>query len=113
LQEPLYLTSFFYKDLWRRGDSNPKRTETEPLQIRDNSATDCSEKPLEGGSEKQSHNSSEHFNTLSQHQFGANMVRENGGDSDLARIVAAWPKLPEHIKASVKALIQTYNGEGK
>jgi hypothetical protein len=28
---------------------------------------------------------------------------------DLAEIVATWPKLPEHIKAVIKALIQTHN----
>ena len=29
--------------------------------------------------------------------------------SDLAEIVAVWPELPEHIKASIKALVQTNN----
>jgi hypothetical protein len=31
--------------------------------------------------------------------------------SDLAEIVAVWPELPEHIKAAIKALIQTHNTE--
>jgi len=30
---------------------------------------------------------------------------------DLAEIVAAWPELPGHIKAAIKALVQTYNKE--
>ena len=30
---------------------------------------------------------------------------------DLAEIGAVWPKLPEHIKAAINALIQTYNTE--
>ena len=30
---------------------------------------------------------------------------------DLAEIVAAWPELPEHIKAAIKALIQTHKAE--
>ena len=27
--------------------------------------------------------------------------------SDLAQIVAVWPSLPEHIKAVIKALVET------
>jgi len=32
---------------------------------------------------------------------------------DLAEIVTAWPELPVHIKAAIKALIQTYEAETK
>ncbi len=33
--------------------------------------------------------------------------------SDLAEIVTVWPELPEHIKAAIKALIQTHKTEMK
>jgi len=96
---------------WRRGDSNPIRANTEPLHIRDNSATDCDDKPLEGISVKQNHNNSEHFNTLPEHQLGANMVRVNGNDPDLTMLLKSWPGLPEHIKAAIIALVQTHTTE--
>jgi hypothetical protein len=34
-------------------------------------------------------------------------------DPDLALVVERWPNLPEHIKAAIKALIQTNNTEKK
>ena len=30
---------------------------------------------------------------------------------DLALIAEAWPNLPEHIRAAIKALVQTHTGE--
>ena len=32
--------------------------------------------------------------------------------SDLAEIVAVWPELAAHIKAAIKALVQTHSGKG-
>jgi len=32
-------------------------------------------------------------------------------DPDLAQLVKAWPQLPEHIKAAIKALAQTQTKE--
>jgi hypothetical protein len=34
-------------------------------------------------------------------------------DPDLAEIIEAWPELPGHIKAAIKALIQTHKTEKK
>jgi len=33
--------------------------------------------------------------------------------SDLAEMIALWPELPEHIKATIKALVQTHKAEKK
>jgi hypothetical protein len=32
---------------------------------------------------------------------------------DLAEIVTVWPELPKHIKAAIRALVQTYIKEQK
>ena len=32
-------------------------------------------------------------------------------DADLKLVIEAWPSLPEHIKAAIKALIQTHKAE--
>jgi hypothetical protein len=29
---------------------------------------------------------------------------------EIERIITAWPELPEHIKAAIKAMIQAYKG---
>lgn len=34
-------------------------------------------------------------------------------DPDLADIVTVWPELPEHIKAAIKALIETHSTKEK
>jgi hypothetical protein len=38
-------------------------------------------------------------------------IDTSGLPSDLVEIVAVWPELPEHIKAAIKALIQTHKAE--
>jgi hypothetical protein len=43
-------------------------------------------------------------------------MTENQPDSmppELAEIVTVWPELPEHIKAAIKALVQTHKTEKK
>jgi hypothetical protein len=37
--------------------------------------------------------------------------QETNLPADLPEIVAVWPELPEHIKAAIKALIQTHGTE--
>jgi hypothetical protein len=34
-------------------------------------------------------------------------------DQDLVKMVKLWPDLPEHIKAAIKALVQTHKAENK
>lgn len=39
----------------------------------------------------------------------ARRAPETSKDSDLDIIIKAWPELPKHIKAAIKALIKTQN----
>jgi hypothetical protein len=91
----------------RRGDSDPKCTETEPLHTPCNSATNRNGEPLKGGSGKQNPDSSEHFQTLSEHELGAHLVRENGEDSDLAWVNRHCRAIPEHVRKQFIATART------
>ena len=99
---------------WRRGDSNPKRTATEPLQLDSNSTTEPNRQPSNELLASQHDTLPIQNNNSSEHQTGANMVHEiTELPSDLTEIVQLWSELPEHIKAAIKALIQTHNKEIK
>jgi hypothetical protein len=41
---------------------------------------------------------------------GADDAPDPTRDPDLTLIANHWPKLPEHIKAAIKALVQTHGG---
>jgi hypothetical protein len=40
-------------------------------------------------------------------------IDTSGLPPDLAEIVAVWPELPEHIKAAIKAMIETFRANSK
>ena len=52
-----------------------------------------------------SHNCNSSNNIESEHAFGSSTGSSNPSDPDLARIVAAWPKLPDAIRAAMLALL--------
>jgi len=41
------------------------------------------------------------------HSYTSAYTEAAGLPGDLARVVSAWPQLPEHIRAAVLALVQT------
>ncbi len=98
---------------WRRGDSNPKRSITEPLQLCDKTTTEPNIQPSEGLLAKQYDTLPIQNNNTSKHQTGANMVHEitnNQSDPMLCKIVEAWPELPDHIKLTIKTLVSSGTG---
>ena len=93
---------------WRRGDSNPKRTATEPLQLDNNSATEPNRQPSNGLSVEQHNTLPIQNNNSSEHQIGANMVHElsdTPSDPGLAEIVEVWSTLPEHVRQAIVTLV--------
>ena len=38
-----------------------------------------------------------------------NTSESSDSDPDLTKIISAWPSLPEHIKAAIKALVKTHD----
>ena len=88
---------------------NPNQGVTQPIQNHDNHTTQYSEKPLDGNPEKQPLALCEQSNSTSEHQIGANMVREIASDTELAEIVTAWPQLPEPTRSAIVAIVR---GEG-
>ncbi len=51
------------------------------------------------------------ISTCSDAESDARRAPEAVQNPDLATVVEAWPDLPEHIKAAIKALVQTYTRE--
>ncbi len=43
-------------------------------------------------------------------ESGANSTDLPRTDPDLAKVIEAWPALPEHLKAAIKALVQAHDG---
>ena len=46
-------------------------------------------------------------------ESGAREGETTSKDPDLALIVERWPKLPEHIKAAIRTLVQAYADSNK
>lgn len=96
---------------WRRGDSNRKHLLAEGVQSGDTTPTNPNAEPLERGFAGQIETQPEQNQTSAQHEIGAPVVHETSGDPDLLLLTDRWPRLPEHIRAAIKALVQSVAGQ--
>jgi len=85
----------------RRWESNPRitvlQTDTTKSQVPENNGTyESTEQPLTP--------------QLTPEDPKQGQIESTALPPDVAEIVAAWPRLPEHIKAAIKALVQTDSG---
>ena len=84
------------------GGFEPKTYRYRTPQLDNNSATEPNRQPSNGLLVKQHNTLPIQNNNSSKHQIGANMVHFFE-DCDLKQLITAWPELPEHIKAAIRA----------
>ena len=58
-------------------------------------------------------NLKENGGTSENQELVSGLFFESENDPDLKLILQRWPELPEHIKAAIKALVQTHKTEKK
>jgi len=93
------------------GIRNPKEVVTDSEQVTDKTSTE----PLQNSAtDTFTECQSEQHQTDSQQDCDSNLQQKCAKSvhplpDDLETVVKAWPELPGHIKAAIKALIQTQN----
>ena len=95
------------------GIRNPKTPLTTSKQHSDKTITKSTQHQTDNDFtnpiNKQNVTDSTHNHNTTLRQKCAICVHQNQTDPGLTEIVTVWPELTEHIKAAIKALIQTHN----
>ena len=91
---------------WSRGESNPNLLKTKDLQRCTRRGTEADKSIDSKGLIEQNQDTSKQNSHTKAQAIGADMVHGPEGDTDLARLMEAWPDLPEHIKQQINELIR-------